>query len=101
LQVLGPQGTLMGIGLPHGVWLHVSPGAVQIPQVALQHTWPGLHIARPHGTVAVPWEHGVWLHVSPGAVQMPQLALQHTWPALQVLRPQKTLTGTRWLAQGV
>jgi len=27
-------------------------GGVQIPQLALQHTIPGSHVARPHGTPA-------------------------------------------------
>jgi len=51
-----------------------------MPQLALQHTWPALHVLRPQGTVmGTLWlAHGVWLHVWPGAVQMPQLALQQT-----------------------
>lgn len=30
------------------VWLQVAPGAAQTPQLALQQTWPTLHVLAPH-----------------------------------------------------
>lgn len=68
----------------------LSPGALQMPQLALQQTWPSLHCPLPHSTavgVRGAPAHCCRSHVAPGATQMPQLALQQTCPVLQVLRP--------------
>jgi hypothetical protein len=66
-------------GLLHVRWLHCAPGAVQMPQLALQQTCPTLQVLGPHmtleATLATP--HNCCEQLSPGAVQIPQLALQH------------------------
>jgi len=60
-----------------------SPGAVQMPQLSLQHTWSDAHVVGPHA-IGV---HILLLQDSPGAAQMPQLSLQHTWPDAHVFAP--------------
>jgi hypothetical protein len=56
----------------------VAPGAVQMPQLGLQQTWPTLHVLGPHITLppTLGTPHSRCVQVSPGAVQMPQLGLQ-------------------------
>ena len=76
-----PHGMACGtVGPLQAAVLHVSPGSTQMPQLALQHIWPTLHVFGPHWTLvgSTGWPHATWLQVSPGAVQMPQAALQHT-----------------------
>lgn len=41
------------IGLLHKVVSHVAPGAVQVPQLGLQHTMPELQVFGPHGTLSI------------------------------------------------
>ena len=51
LQVLNPQGWLASTeDIPHTCCEHFSPGLVHVPQLALQHTWPGAHCTWPHCT---------------------------------------------------
>jgi hypothetical protein len=40
------------MGLLHELVSHVAPGAVQIPQLGLQHTMPELHVFGPHSTLS-------------------------------------------------
>jgi hypothetical protein len=32
-------------------WLQVAPGAAQMPQLALQQTWPTLQVFAPHAAL--------------------------------------------------
>ena len=64
-----------------------------MPQLALQQTWPTLHVLGPQSVLigtSTPL-HGCCEHVPPGCVQMPQLALQQTSPTLHVLFPHGAL----------
>src|SRR5207245_1950275 len=75
--------TAAGDGSVYGMvaqicWVQKPPSGVQMPQLALQHTWPAGHTVLPQ--VA----HAIWLHASPGRVHTPQLALQHTSSPRQV-----------------
>ncbi len=66
-----------------------------MPQLALQQTWPTLHVLGPQGVLtgtSTP-AHFCCEHVPPGGVQMPQLGLQQTSPTLQVLGPHEALIG--------
>ena len=48
----GPQSVAAhaaGVGL-HASWIQAPPGGVQMPQLALQHTWPAGQVALPHVT---------------------------------------------------
>lgn len=37
----------------HTIWMQDRPGGVQIPQLALQQTWPAAHVALPQVTCGV------------------------------------------------
>jgi hypothetical protein len=51
LHVLLPHPALFGNeAKPQLCLVQVSPGGVQIPHVALQHTSPGAHVTAPHAT---------------------------------------------------
>jgi hypothetical protein len=53
LQVFSPQATLVAYDAsPQSCRVHAWPGGVQIPQAALQHVSPGLHVTAPHATAA-------------------------------------------------
>jgi hypothetical protein len=61
-----------------------------MPQLALQHSMPVSHVARPQVTLkgtVMALSHGVWSHDSPDRTQVPHVALQHTYPRLHVLIP--------------
>jgi hypothetical protein len=81
LHIVLPQRSLLGVlGPPvHSAWLQDAPGAVQIPQLALQQTCPTSHVLGPHITLADRFAtpQSCCVQLSFGAVQMPQLALQH------------------------
>jgi hypothetical protein len=51
-----------------------------MPQLALQHTSPTLHVFGPHMKLTLTFgtPHNACEQVSPGALQVPQLALQQT-----------------------
>src|ERR1019366_6393590 len=71
----------------HIFWLHSAPGAVQIPQLELQHTWPTLQVLAPHGALlgieAKP--QSCREHASPGAAQSPHVGLQQTSPGAHMV----------------
>jgi hypothetical protein len=75
-----PVATLLLQAHPQGAWEHGWSGAAQMPQLALQHTWPTLQVLRPQSALKgiVGPLHARCEHVSPRRTQMPQLALQHT-----------------------
>ena len=94
--------------------VHPLPGSTQVPQLALQHSSPGLQTAAPHFTtgtgsgrrervvsVVVVVSSGrasgdgqtCCVHIMPGLTQTPQEGLQQVRPASQTVVPHWTPTG--------
>src|SRR5215510_571342 len=83
---------LTGTSTPaHFCCEQVPPGGVQMPQLALQHTSPTLHVLWPQGALSGEMgPHCTWLHDAPGGRHWLQLALQQTCPSGQIAVPQRT-----------
>jgi len=75
----------------------LCPRGTQVPQLALQHSMPTLHVLMPQVTLtgySISFAQAVVSQGCPGRTHVPQLALQHTKPTLQVLMPHMALTGS-------
>jgi hypothetical protein len=67
-----PRGTYRAAH-PHGACEHGASGAAQIPQLALQQTWPTLQVLSPQGAlygIVGPLQASCE-HASPGRAQIP------------------------------
>ena len=86
------------MALSHGSVLQVWPGRVHVPQLALQHTSPVLHVLGPHGTLSGEglMPHTACEHFCPGSTQVPQLALQHTLSPVHTALPHGTSAAPAW-----